>query len=441
MKVRALSSAEIEAFVRDELLSPARDRPVVALTTRADADGTWLDPEALERELAGAAEVVVLETGDPTWELARLLPTRLDVYGGAVRVWWPGLRADSDPYHHRLFFVHSEAEAEAARTRVLSAVRAWAWHRTAERLAPGDVLSGRVESVKDIGAFVAVAPGIVGLVHKSEIDWSFVSDPGQFVRVGDVVQVQVLAIVPERKRIELSMKQALLQSTRKPPRPPPAAPASSPPGQSAKDRNGGRVAELEAQLERVTEEAHEAAAARVALAEEIRKLRAQLTEAKRELRSGKDALAAQERRAAAELDPLGSSRAFLLAVRLCHARMLDEDGRLENPLRRMRVGRHFLESARALEGLDLDKLIEVAAQVACGLAHGIAGRDVHPLRAGERGAGNRRRASDGASAWRCSLQDNTPSARRLHWWDVPGDDHGAIEFASVGLHDDFDIPE
>lgn len=41
----------------------------------------------------------------------------------------------------------------------------------------------------------------------------------------------------------------------------------------------------------------------------------------------------------------------------------------------------------------------------------------------------------------CALQVNTPSARRLHWWAIPGKAGQTIEFASVGLHDDFSIPE
>ncbi len=55
----------------------------------------------------------------------------------------------------------------------------------------------------------------------------------------------------------------------------------------------------------------------------------------------------------------------------------------------------------------------------------------------------RERRSDGASAWRCALQKDTPGARRLHWWRVPapGDELDFIEFAQVGHHDDYSIPE
>jgi hypothetical protein len=44
--------------------------------------------------------------------------------------------------------------------------------------------------------------------------------------------------------------------------------------------------------------------------------------------------------------------------------------------------------------------------------------------------------NDGAIAWRASLQVNTPSARRIHYWVLPS---GQIELARVAAHDDFDI--
>jgi hypothetical protein len=51
------------------------------------------------------------------------------------------------------------------------------------------------------------------------------------------------------------------------------------------------------------------------------------------------------------------------------------------------------------------------------------------------------RARDGAGAWRCALQVKTPGARRLHWWDIPGQGRRVLELASVGHHDDMHIPE
>ena len=107
----------------------------------------------------------------------------------------------------------------------------------------------------------------------------------------------------------------------------------------------------------------------------------------------------------------------------------------------MRVGPAFLHRLHALDGISLDKVFEVCAQVAAGRAHEIPAREVHRLRQSDRGAAYVERKRDGALAWRCSLQDNTPGARRLHWWALPGPNGGTIEFASVGVHDDYGIPE
>ena len=199
---------------------------------------------------------------------------------------------------------------------------------------------------------------------------------------------------------------------------------------------------VDGQRERVRELEDELAAAaadRAQLAEQNRTLRQQGQELRRQLRSAEDRHEALERRVASAADPLSSERAFLLGVRQAYARMFEEGDRVQYPLRRMRVGPDFLASLRALDGIDLDKVLEVCAQVAADKAHEIAAREVHQLRAGLRGAGTHVRADQG-QAWRCSLQVKTPSARRLHWWNVPGADGPVIEFAQVGVHDDFDIP-
>ncbi len=73
-------------------------------------------------------------------------------------------------------------------------------------------------------------------------------------------------------------------------------------------------------------------------------------------------------------------------------------------------------------------------EVACGRAHEIEGRQLHKLRAGAGGnSGDRRRARDEATAWRCNVQTKSASARRLHFWICPG---GDIEFVNVAIHDD-----
>ncbi len=73
------------------------------------------------------------------------------------------------------------------------------------RLKEGDVRAGIVSSVCDFGAFVDIG-GTDGLVHLSEISWSRVKHPSEILKPGDKVQVSILSIDQERKRIALSIK-------------------------------------------------------------------------------------------------------------------------------------------------------------------------------------------------------------------------------------------
>jgi len=74
-------------------------------------------------------------------------------------------------------------------------------------LTPGLILSGTVRNVIDFGAFVDIGVHQDGLVHISELANRYVRHPSEIVSVGDVVQVMVLAVEAEKKRISLSMKQ------------------------------------------------------------------------------------------------------------------------------------------------------------------------------------------------------------------------------------------
>jgi len=75
----------------------------------------------------------------------------------------------------------------------------------------GDVVSGRVSRLTDFGAFVEVAPGVDGLVHISEISYARVPHPSRFLKEGDQVDVLVLKIDYEKRRISLSIRDAAIR--------------------------------------------------------------------------------------------------------------------------------------------------------------------------------------------------------------------------------------
>ncbi|HDQ39491.1 MAG TPA: 30S ribosomal protein S1 [Desulfonatronum sp.] len=82
------------------------------------------------------------------------------------------------------------------------------WTNIAEKFPEGTRLTGKVTNLVDYGAFVELEPGVEGLVHISEMSWTRkLRHPSQMVRVGDAVDVIVLGVDQEKKRISLGMKQ------------------------------------------------------------------------------------------------------------------------------------------------------------------------------------------------------------------------------------------
>lgn len=77
-----------------------------------------------------------------------------------------------------------------------------------EELNEGDVRKGRVTSLADFGAFVNIG-GVDGLVHLSELSWDRLDNPNQMLKVGDEIEVKIISIDRERRRIGLS-RRALL---------------------------------------------------------------------------------------------------------------------------------------------------------------------------------------------------------------------------------------
>ena len=82
------------------------------------------------------------------------------------------------------------------------------WVGISRRYPAGTRLFGKVTNLTDYGAFVEIEPGIEGLVHVSEMDWTNKNiHPSKVVQVGDEVEVMILEIDEDRRRISLGMKQ------------------------------------------------------------------------------------------------------------------------------------------------------------------------------------------------------------------------------------------
>jgi polyribonucleotide nucleotidyltransferase len=116
----------------------------------------------------------------------------------------------------------SAAGAEAAKSKV---------EALTEEVRVGKVYDGRVTSVKDFGAFIEILPGRDGLCHISELDDKYVDKVESVCKVGDRMQVKVIAI-DDQDRVKLSRK-VLLREARG------AGPDSGPPPRE-QPRDGGR---------------------------------------------------------------------------------------------------------------------------------------------------------------------------------------------------------
>ncbi|GAA4407253.1 30S ribosomal protein S1 [Quisquiliibacterium transsilvanicum] len=82
------------------------------------------------------------------------------------------------------------------------------WVGIGRRYPQGTRMFGKVTNITDYGSFVEIEPGIEGLVHVSEMDWTNKNvNPGKVVQLNDEVEVMVLEIDEDRRRISLGMKQ------------------------------------------------------------------------------------------------------------------------------------------------------------------------------------------------------------------------------------------
>ncbi|MGE5552622.1 MAG: bifunctional 4-hydroxy-3-methylbut-2-enyl diphosphate reductase/30S ribosomal protein S1 [Betaproteobacteria bacterium] len=102
------------------------------------------------------------------------------------------------------------------------------WSEAAAKYRPGQIVSGEVVRVVDFGAFVRLEDGLEGLVHISQLAQGRVERASDAVKPGQQVEVKVLHVDPEKKRLSLSIKQAL--------------PPTPPKEQRTKEQTGGPVA-------------------------------------------------------------------------------------------------------------------------------------------------------------------------------------------------------
>ena len=166
-------------------------------------DNTAVHPESYDAAKA-LLELMGYTLADVRAEKLADLPQRLNAYGEAraaeaVGVGIPTLRDITSELLKPGRDVREELPQPILRTDVMEM----------KDLKPGMVLSGTVRNVIDFGAFVDIGVHQDGLVHISQISNKFIKHPSEVLSVGDVVKVVVLDVDEKKKRIGLSIKQAI----------------------------------------------------------------------------------------------------------------------------------------------------------------------------------------------------------------------------------------
>ena len=135
-----------------------------------------------QRAFCPFSQIDIVRTTDPAQHVGRVYSFRIIEYKEGGRSLVVSRRA----------LLEEEQRASAAEIR--------------RSIAVGAVLTGRVTSVRDFGAFVDIGGGVQGLLHVSEMGWSRV-EPSQVVTPGQEITVKVLRIDDEGKKIALGLKQ------------------------------------------------------------------------------------------------------------------------------------------------------------------------------------------------------------------------------------------
>ena len=138
---------------------------------------------ARERAFCPLSQIDVLRTEDPAVHVGKTYAFRVIEYKNGGK----------DVVLSRRKLLEDEQRANADQVR--------------KSIVPGAVMTGRVVSVRDFGAFVELGGGIQGLLHVSEMGWTKVSNPNEVVTAGDQITVKVLKVDDATQKISLGLRQ------------------------------------------------------------------------------------------------------------------------------------------------------------------------------------------------------------------------------------------
>jgi small subunit ribosomal protein S1 len=169
---------------------------------------------ATDRQLADA-----FETGLPVeGKVERAIKGGFEVQIGRMRAFCPisqidTVRTDAPAHEGRVYRFRIVEYKDGGRNIVVSRRALLEEEQRANAaevrraIVAGAVITGRVTSVREFGAFVDLGGGVQGLLHVSEMDWARVSNASQMVKPGEEITVKVLRVDDDKQKISLGLKQ------------------------------------------------------------------------------------------------------------------------------------------------------------------------------------------------------------------------------------------
>jgi len=447
--LRRLASEQEVDVLADWLRAAERSSPVVLISTRARQPSPLIGAERVAEDLAGVADVFLIQTGSHTFRLSELLGEYRSVSGGAARVYPPGTGWLDQPRDAPLIFTYHPDEAPRSERRVI---------RVSLSVADGSYSAIAEPSTPARGSTKAPASpprSSAGAAARSTVD---LPPRGPLTyQLGRHVDPDVAS------RLQEALTEAAGRQHQVAPAPSPAA-APAPLQTSAAETKRTLVEGLKHSLEeerarvrRLTSEAasltrqldaqkreadarreREAHEFRVQLATEREKTRATTERARvagsaaRKAQKGGGSQPA-EAAPVLDLDKFATpEHAVRHAIYLAWVERVPATEKADHPLPEYEMGAELAPSLLALRDGQLAKALRCAVDMLTGMGETMHSRRVHPLR--ESAAGNSGIYTDdrGAVCMRAYIEADTASARRLHYWKLPD---GSIELIRIVLHD------
>jgi hypothetical protein len=420
---------------------PNRDLPVLVVTIPAGSAEPRFLMEQVAKDVGGTALINVIPTGPLTYYLSDTLGTDFGVYAGAGRVYPVGTEWLEDRNLAPLVFAHPDSDNRELTNKLTRRV-----HEVAGKAGAFNVT---VTSGGHTTQHTLIADGpdwatVMQAVTASHEARQQNPDPQPAPALPQAVVAPKPAaatlepastVVPGSRKKMAAEIEALTAELRRQQQEIRRLAANQPiaTDQALRDQVGN----LEDLIADARKDARDA---RVQTAAAEAKLAAALATAKengrriaRSVKKGGNAVSTVERPIPLDMFPTADAAARH-AILLAWVDRIPAAEKTERPLPDYRLGNDFTDSFDGLTDTQTTKALRCVVDILTG-RDDLAARRVHPLRTSDAGGAPAYVRDDGAVCFRASIESNTASARRLHYWKLPD---GTLELIRIVIHDTFE---